>query len=381
MSNDLLHILLIEDNAGDRVLLEESLSAAAMPVEITWAGSLAEARSLAAANSFELVLLDLTLPDSQGLDTVKAAVDTFPALPIIVLTGRSGDETGNDALRTGAQDYLHKGHITPEVLRRSIRYAMERQTAQQALLRARNHLEEQVQQRTAELATTVQELEHQVRERLSAEEELRRANQFMRMVNDCNQALVRIEDEATLMQLICQIILDVGGYKMAWVGYSENDAGKSVRPVASVGFDEDYLANAQITWADSERGRGPTGMAIRLGKPFVGSNFLVDPELAPWRAQALKRGFRSSIALPLKAGGHVFGALTIYASEACSFGETEKGVLASLADDLAFGITALRTRADLRESRQRPPADRPLRSRDHLGRGCTRLLHACRRQA
>jgi PAS domain S-box-containing protein len=123
------HILLVEDNVADQELLRECLSAAAMSADIMCVGSLDEATHAAEAGTFDLVLLDLNLPDSQGISTVKSAVDAFAALPIIALMGCSDEEAGNDAIRAGAQDYLVKGRFTPDMLRRSTRYAIERYAA------------------------------------------------------------------------------------------------------------------------------------------------------------------------------------------------------------------------------------------------------------
>ena len=162
MSQATLRVLLIEDSASDRALLEESLLAAGLPVEVTCADSLAQAFCAAQRATFDLVLLDLSLPDSQGLGTVKAAAEAFAALPIIVLTGWSDEKTGNEAVRAGAQDYLVKGVFSPDALGRSIRYAVERHAVHQALREARDHLEELVQERTRDLASSRQHLQRVV---------------------------------------------------------------------------------------------------------------------------------------------------------------------------------------------------------------------------
>ncbi len=188
-----------------------------------------------------------------------------------------------------------------------------------------------------------EELEQKIRERTA---ELTRANRTLRMVSECNQALVRVTDEEELMREICRIVVEIGGYRMAWVGYAENDEEKTVRPVASIGFEEAYLKDACITWADSKRGRGPTGTCIRTGGICVGRSFLEDPGLEPWRAEALKRGYQSSIALPLMSGGTAFGALTIYADKPYAFDSEQTVLLRDLADDLTYGILMLRAQAE-----------------------------------
>ena len=139
---------------------------------------------------------------------------------------------------------------------------------------------------------------------------------------------------------------------MAWVGYAEDDPARTVDPVAAIGFDVGYLEKARISWADNERGRGPTGTCIRTGQIRIGRNFETDPELAPWREEALRRGYRSSIALPLASGGKVFGALTIYAEAPAFFDEPQVTLLRELADDLAFGIVALRAQIERDHARE-----------------------------
>jgi hypothetical protein len=94
----------------------------------------------------------------------------------------------------------------------------------------------------------------------------------------------------------------------------EHDEARSIRPVAWGGAEGGYLANASITWDDTERGRGPTGMAARTGKTNFFQDFATEPAAAPWREAALARGYRSSIAIPLKdATGSVFGVFMLYA--------------------------------------------------------------------
>jgi PAS domain S-box-containing protein len=192
------------------------------------------------------------------------------------------------------------------------------------------------------------ELERKVRERTEA---LSTVNRTLQMISECNQILVRVRNEQELMREICRIVVEIGGYRMAWVGYVEDDRDKTVRPVASVGFEEGYLERARISWADNERGCGPTGTCIRTGAVCIGRNFLDDPKLMPWRLEALKRGYRSSIALPLMSNGKAFGALMIYAGTLDAFNEDNIELLRELADDLAFGIVALRVQAERDQSR------------------------------
>jgi putative nucleotidyltransferase with HDIG domain len=133
---------------------------------------------------------------------------------------------------------------------------------------------------------------------------------------------------------------------MASIGFAEHDEAKTVRPVAWAGHEAGYLETAQISWADTERGRGPTGTAIRTGEPQINRNFATSPQMTLLRAEARERGYGSSLALPLKVDSKIIGALTIYAAEADAFGDDELRLLVELAADLAYGIGALRIRAE-----------------------------------
>ncbi len=178
----------------------------------------------------------------------------------------------------------------------------------------------------------------------SANKELVQINRALLTLGSANRTLVRAVDEQSLLEGMCRVIVETGGYRLAWVGYAHQDASKSIRPAAQAGFDHGYLDSLNLTWADTERGRGPTGTAIRTGAACLIHDVLTDARFGPWRQDALKRGYRSSIALPLKVHGQVIGVLMIYAADADAFVRKEVGLLTEMADDLAFGIETLRTR-------------------------------------
>ena len=193
-----------------------------------------------------------------------------------------------------------------------------------------------------------------ITERKLDEEVLHRLNRELRAISNCNQTLMRAEDEQTLLNEICQIVCDQAGYRMAWVGYAENDEAKTVRPVAWAGFDSGYVENARFSWADdTERGQGLAAMAIRSGRIFYGQDFANESEMTPWREDALSRGYRSGVALPLKdESAKVFGVLLIYSTQINAFVPDEMRLLEELAGDLAFGIAVLRTRNERKRTEQ-----------------------------
>ena len=186
-----------------------------------------------------------------------------------------------------------------------------------------------------------------ITERKRAEMALQNSLRAHRTLSACNTILVRSTQEQQLMADMCHAIVELGGYHLAWIGLVELDAAKSIRPVASAGNESGYLELLRLTWADSERGQGPAGRSVRLGMPQVAANIGTDPFFAPWREQALERGYASSISLPLKNEVcEVFGVLNIYAAESNAFDEAEIRLLQELAGDLAFGIFSLRTRRE-----------------------------------
>jgi hypothetical protein len=124
-----------------------------------------------------------------------------------------------------------------------------------------------------------------ITERKRTEEALLRLNRKLQAISSRHQALMRVEDEQTLLGDICRIVCD---------------EAKAIRPVAWAGVEDGYLEQAGITWADTERGRGPSGTAIRSGESACCKDFSTDPLAAPWRESALQRGYRSNISMPLK---------------------------------------------------------------------------------
>jgi len=237
---------------------------------------------------------------------------------------------------------------------------IERRRAEESLRRAHQELELQVKLRTAELERANEQLRVEIAEHTRTEAACRKAYRALKVLSRCNHALVHAEAELGLLHEICRIIVEAGDYRLAWVGFVEEGEAKAVRPVAQAGYEYGYLEGLNITWADTERGRGPTGTAIRTGTLSIARDIMKDPCFSPWRAEALKRGYASSIALPLIADERVLGALNIYAAEPDAFDQEESGLLMELANNLAFGIVALRawverekTEEELRRSEAR----------------------------
>lgn len=187
--------------------------------------------------------------------------------------------------------------------------------------------------------------------RKTRERRLARTTEYLRALIQAHSALVTAEDEGQLFQDVCQALADAREYPLVWVGMAREGADHPVEVVGSAGPRTDYLDTVVVTWDSSEStGQGPTGRAIREGKPQMTRNMATDPSFTPWREPARERGFASSIALPLQVDGETIGALNVYAAEPEAFDDEEQSLLEGLAKDLSRGLKALRTQKERDES-------------------------------
>ena len=573
MHENYIDVLIVEDNPGDLRLTQEMLrEPGPYAFRTAHAGTIKEALHKLGGGKFEVILLDMNLPDSSGLDGLERITAAASRMPVIVLTGRDDEALGVKALKKHASDYLAKGSINPFLLTRAIRYAIERKRSEEELRASeqrlkfhfensplavvewdadfivtqwskeaecvfgwkkgetlgkrldtlhlvypddqpifahsmerltsgkepmvvssnrsvtkmgaviectwhnsvlldkngkmasvtsliqditerkqaedeREHLLLEAKQRALELDTvfktvpylvslhgpdgkylranpaitrlfgfdpasekredaerrlnarypdgtpltpanmpstralngeTVRDVEYvisdargkdhtllinalplqveghvygavlaqvDITERKNKEAELRKLNRVLKVHSDSDHAMLHAKNEQDFLDRICKVIVEDCGYPFVWIGVAEQDEAKSVRPVAQAGFEDGYLDTLNLSWEDNAQGHGPTGTAIRTGKPSGCRNMLTDPGFGLWRCEALKRGYASSLVLPLLAGEQAFGALTIYSNTPEAFGEEEVKLLGGLADDLAYGLRTLRLRA------------------------------------
>jgi len=176
------------------------------------------------------------------------------------------------------------------------------------------------------------------------EEELYKLNRMLDALSKSSQAMTRTLDEQEFLDAVCRIVVEDCGYTMVWIGFAQDDEEKSIKRVAHYGFDEGYLDSLKLSWADNENGRGPTGIAIRTGAISQCRNMQTDSLFSPWRKEAIKRGYASSISIPLIMYNKPFGAITIYSNLPDAIAESEAQLLVDLSNDLAYGVTTIRLR-------------------------------------
>ncbi|MDE2158883.1 MAG: PAS domain-containing protein [Burkholderiales bacterium] len=187
--------------------------------------------------------------------------------------------------------------------------------------------------------------------RRQAELELQHINRTLRVLSRGSAVFLQAHDETELLWELCRIIVEAGGYKLAWIGLAQDDAAKSVLPVAQAGDVDGYLQDLVVSWdPQQEAGRGPTGQAIASRTTQVNHDVGTNPAMLPWRAEAIARGLRCSVALPIVSPHRTLGALTIYDLEDDSFRAPAVGPLEELAHNLAISIEALRARAQRDEA-------------------------------
>jgi signal transduction histidine kinase/DNA-binding response OmpR family regulator len=316
-------ILAVDDTPASLKLLTDLLKAEGYRVRSAINGELA--LQAAAAAPPDLVLLDINMPGMNGFEVcqrIKAQPDTGD-IPVIFISAVQGTAEKVKGFELGAVDYVTKPYQRDELLAR-VRTHLE-------LHQLRSYFERTVALRTSELK--------------HSEAALARSNRELRALSRCNKALVRAASEQALLNAVCRTVCEEAGYRMAWVGYAVSDTAAKVRPVASAGFEDGYLATPNVAWAGAEGRPSPAALAIQNGKS-VSIGDLSGQDGASWDG-ALQRGYRSCIYVPLKdESAGVFGVLSVFSGEPDAFTADESRLLDELAGDLAYGIAALRAREE-----------------------------------
>lgn len=259
---------------------------------------------------FDCVVSDYDMPGIDGLELLDKVRDEYDDLPFLLYTGKGSEEVASEAIERGVTDYLQKGTGTEqyELLANRIFNAVQQYRATQ---RAQN---------------------------------LERIRTILR---DVNQALVRAQTRDEIESRVCEIISEADPYRFAWIGEHDLDS-KAVQPRAAAGIDDGYLDAIEVTIDENATGRGPTGRAIRTRELSAMQNILENDEYEPWREDAIRRGYRSSAAIPLVNNYTLYGVLNVYADRTHAFDDREKELLEELADDVANAISHAETRSQQR---------------------------------
>ena len=188
-----------------------------------------------------------------------------------------------------------------------------------------------------------------INERKLAEERVARLHRLQALFSGVDRAIVHLADRQQLLDEICRIAVERGGFKLAWIGMVSPEG--VVEPVAQAGA-TGYLQGIRIATQEQTRGRGPVGTAIRENRSVVIEDVATDARMGPWQERALRFGLRYVAAFPIRIAGQTVGAFQVYAPQASFFDETELNLLTQVSDEISFALTA---RADA-AARQRAEA-------------------------
>lgn len=215
-----------------------------------------------------------------------------------------------------------------------------------------------------------------ITERKKAEEKIKKANRVYAVLSNINQAIVRLKDKQTLYNEACRIAVEDGKFRMAWIGMVDQQTNK-VLPVASAGFTDDYLKTINIDLNDEKLSQGPTGRAVKSGVHYLVNDIANDPEMVPWRKEAIKLGYISSAAFPIKVFGSTIGAVNLYANEPFFFDEAEVKLLDELAMDISFAIEFIESETERKKAEEKliKSEERSRSTLDNMMESCQIIGH------
>ncbi len=184
-------------------------------------------------------------------------------------------------------------------------------------------------------------------------EDMNRIKRIYAVINGINKAIIRINEKDALMQEICKVITNEGGYLLAWIGVLEPQSGQ-IKPLYFHGKEEGYLTSIKISNTNSPEGMGPTGRALKSGKHVICHDTATDPLFAPWRDAALARGYRSSISFPIFQEEDRVYAAAIYAGQPYVFEDKEEvDLILSISENISYAMAKIAVDEKLQETTKR----------------------------
>ena len=377
-------ILIVEDSATQREELRYLLEKHRFKVAAAADGQ--EALALLERERPIAVISDIVMPGMDGYELCRRIKggEAHLDIPVILLTSLSDPEDVITGLECGADFFImkpyneqfllsriqhilanqdltgeHSARMGLEISFRGKKYFINSDRLQilnlllstyetaiqknQELVDARQEMEQLNEQLEEVVARRTADLQTEIEGHKAAEQKLTRINRLYTVLGKINEAIIRIREPERLFQEACRIIVEDGALRMAWVGACDAEHPR-VRPVAHFGHEDGYLTRAHISIDPAiPEGEGPTGLAFREKRYIINDDTEINPVMAPWREEALRRGYLSSASLPLIANGDVIAIMTIYAPEPYFFKDEEQQLLSSLSDDLAFAIESMKT--------------------------------------
>ena len=308
-----LQLVVVEDNVIDAELVARHLARAGLDVVMHRVQTESELVSALREKRPDLILSDFSLPQFSGLRALDVAIAHAPEIPFIYVSGTIGEERAIDALRRGATDYVLKSNLS------RLSSAVER-ALREAALRADQRRSEQ------------QRSEQEIR--------LQRLTRTYRMLSSTSSAILRLRNRADLLDEVCRIAVDQGGYERVAISLIDSDA-RVLRPRACAGADSELLRAVDFAVLDSEAQPGTAERAIRTGAPSVRNDLVGERQSEEQREVLIAHGYRALAALPLLIDGTPIGVVALYSAQSEIFDEAELGVLLELTANLGFALQYL----------------------------------------
>jgi PAS domain S-box-containing protein len=268
---------------------------------VTTALSASVALDLLKSNGIQAIVSDYQMPGMDGIGFLKQVRATDKIIPFILFTGRGREEIAIEAFENGADFYLQKGG-----------------DPRSQFAELMHKIKAAVDHRQDEAQVTI-------------------LNRLYTVLSATNKAIIRIHDKTELLDDICRIVVDKGGFTMAWAGIA-NPVNRLIEPMAVHGLSEGYLDRITISIDDGPWGQGPTSTAFRDGTYNVCNDIATDERMKPVRESALKRGYRSLAAFPFALDTRNAGVITFYASVSGFFTDQIVRLLDEQSSDLSFAF-------------------------------------------
>ncbi len=347
-------IMIVDDHNQDRYMLKVLLEGNGHQIVEAEDGE--EALKKARRDPPDLIVTDILMPGKDGFTLCREwkRDEGLNHIPLVYYTGTYTDARDEQlAMSLGADKFLVKP-ADPDLLVSSVEEVLsaankgkpatlpdDDQDEDTFLKRYSEVLVRKLEDKLVQQDGANRALTQEIEEHKRTEAKLRKANRALQVLSDINQTLVRSKDENRLLEKVCKILVEVGGYHLAWVGIALHDNTNGIRLAAHAGENEEFLSRSQLSWAETGPDSEPAVRAINTGK------IVIIPEIArssvhrKWRDRCLQLGFGSTIALPMKVGQGVTGVLNIFSSAVDCFDSVEVALLKELADDMAYGIQTL----------------------------------------
>jgi PAS domain S-box-containing protein len=271
-----------------------------------------EALGLLETSRFDAILSDYEMPDIDGIQFLKIVREKYPRMPFIIFTGKGREEIVIESLNNGADYYVRKGGDP-----------------------------------RAQFAEISSKVKHAVELRES-QVKIARLNRLYLVLSRINEAIVRIHDRRTLMEEVCKIAVQEGGFIRAWFGF-EDPATQQVTAMVASGTLDGFFTNVHESFEPFPKGTGLTISATRRGQPSMSNDILADPLMKTWVPEAQASGYRAAASFPITTCRKSRGAMTFFAQEPGFFTETEIRLLNELCEDISYALEMI----DLELSRRK----------------------------